>query len=114
MFDENNAEKAGGSGAEGAPSLRSVRFDVKTIEEAVNRASELNPADGSDMHYILSNPDSEEADKLKDGSFHFFFGAIGNGCAPYVYWKFSLNMFARGSFALSRSWNGDDRAVLRS
>lgn len=74
------------SSIEGAPKIRSVRVDARTIREAAKNVVGRSPAGTSEMQYILANPKSAEADKLKDGNFHFFFGATDGVNVWCLYW----------------------------
>jgi hypothetical protein len=76
-----------------------------------------NPAGNSAVEYVLKHPDSEVANKLKDGNWYFFFdgahlfeGAQKN-TAQAVRWDADKSKFRGNLRLLNHQWEQNDRAV---
>lgn len=88
--------------------LKTTIIKAATVREAMKKVK--NPAGQEELDYVLAHPD--EFPDLKDGNFHFFFGAAGGVSAPSLYWD--GGRFRRDLGWLGSDWGSDDRAVLRN
>lgn len=116
MSEQNYNERVRG-GREEPSRLRSILVaGVSRVGEAFRAVSTRSIAGKAEMDYVLLNPNSKEANKLKDGSPQFFFGAADDDVVPYLRW--SGDMFHnrerphRGKYGDGEHWDRRDCAVL--
>lgn len=88
--------------------LKTTIIKAATVREAMKKVK--NPAGQEELDYVLAHPD--EFPDLKDGNFHFFFGAAGGGRAPCLRWL--GGRFLRSLLWLDGVWRSYGRAVLRN
>ena len=82
----------------------------KTLSEVA--AQLTDPAGTLEIEYILANPDSVQAEVLKQSNLRYvFFGGANNKHARVLSWN--GHRFLRNSSSLEQKWNLSSRAVFR-
>ena len=83
-------------------SIKSKPFKgvAKNIKEVHTKLRKVNLAGKSEYVWILQNPNSPEADRLKDGNHHYFLGGSAGKVAHFLVW-------VDGAFVEGRCWMTD-------
>jgi len=85
--------------------------------EILESTKEYNHAGEAEIDYIMSHPNSPEANTMKDGKAYFFFGATfeRGDLVPCLRWDKSEEKFNKFGWWFHESWeNFQCRMVLRT